>query len=253
MRSFHSTAYDTAICVACGCGSCKEQLAWLWVLPCVDVDTQPRYGQNKECTLWPSYEGGNDWKICQLVPKTEADKKGARESHHCILSASEACISLMVRKGKVGAIGIADNAVMGYYVVKLLSKPYTLQEDTDSMSGTICAGTMVINALYFNWVERAPHWYKQSKETTVPEVRYVLLTSLHLLPISKTNKLPMACNRREAAQKKAVKITLLDHEVIMEEARKQDQLEYDVNNDNDNNESKEESKEESKSSNESKE
>jgi hypothetical protein len=35
-------------CVACGCGLCKEQLAWPWVLPCVDVDTQPRYGQNKE-------------------------------------------------------------------------------------------------------------------------------------------------------------------------------------------------------------
>ncbi len=94
--------------VACGHGLCKEQLARPWVLPCVDVDTQPRYGQNKECPLWPSYEGGNDWKICQLVPKTEADKKGVWELHHCVLSAMEACMSLMVREGKVGA----------YYVVK---------------------------------------------------------------------------------------------------------------------------------------
>ncbi len=60
----------------------------------------------------------------------------------------------------------------------------------------------------------------QSKETTVAEVRYVLLIGLHLLRISKTNKLPMVCNRREAVQKKAVKVTLLDHEVIMEEAGK---------------------------------
>jgi hypothetical protein len=37
---------------------------------------------------------------------------------------------------------------------------------------------------------------------------------------------------------------LLDHEVIMEEAGKRDQLEYDIDN-NDSNESKEESKEES--------
>ncbi len=37
---------------------------------------------------------------------------------------------------------------------------------------------------------------------------------------------------------------LLDHEVIMEEAGKQDWLEYDID-DNDSNESKEESKEES--------
>jgi hypothetical protein len=99
----------------------------------------------------------------------------------------------------VGAIGTADDAAMGYYVVKWLSEPYTLQEDTDSMSGTICAGTMVVNALYLNRVEHAPHWYMQSKETMVAEVRYVLLTGLHLLPISKTNKLQPACNRREAA------------------------------------------------------
>ncbi len=79
-------------------------------------------------------------------------------------------MSLMVRKGKVRAIGMVDNAAMGYYVVKWLSKPYTLQEDTDGMSGMIGAGTMVVDALYFNQVERTPHWYKQYKETMVAEV-----------------------------------------------------------------------------------
>jgi hypothetical protein len=148
---------------------------------------------------------------------------------------------------------MADDAAMGYYVVKWLSEPYMLQEDTDGMSRTIGMGTMVFNALYFNRVEHAPHWYTQSKETTVAEVRYVLLTGLHLLPISETTKLPMACNRREAAQKKAVKIMLLDQEVIMEEAGKWDQLEYNVDNDDNDNESKEESEEESESGNESKE
>ncbi len=54
---------------------------------------------------------------------------------------------------------MADNAAMGYYVIKWLSKPYMLQEDTDGMSGTIGAGTMVVKALYFNRVEQAPHWY----------------------------------------------------------------------------------------------
>ncbi len=122
----------------------------------------------------------------------------------------------------MGAIGTADNAAMGYYVLKWLSKPYTLQKDTDGMSGMIGAGTMVVDALYFNRVERAPHWYMQSKEMMVAEVRYVLLTGLHLLPISETNKLPTLCNRREAAQKKVVKVMLLDHSVIMEEAGKWD-------------------------------
>jgi hypothetical protein len=71
-------------------------------------------------------------------------------------------MSLMVCKGKVGAIGTADNVGMGYYVIEWLSEPYTLQEDTDGMSGMIGTGTMVVDALYFNWVEHTPHWYMQS-------------------------------------------------------------------------------------------
>jgi hypothetical protein len=66
-----------ALCqVACGCGPCKDQLERLWVL-LVEPAVQPCYAQNKECVLWPSYEGANDWKCCTLVPKTEADKKEA--------------------------------------------------------------------------------------------------------------------------------------------------------------------------------
>ncbi len=113
-------------------------------------------------------------------------------------------MSLMVRESKVGAIGMADNAAMGTMLLNG-SASHTRYKRT-----RIGTGTMVVDALYFNWVEHAPHWYMQSKETTVAEVRYMLLTGL-LLPISKTNKLPTACNRREAVQKKAAKVTLLDH------------------------------------------
>jgi hypothetical protein len=118
------------------------------------------------------------------VPKTEADKKGARELHHSVLGAMEAHMSLMIRKGKVGVIGTADKAMMGYYVIKWLSEPYTLQEETEGMSGMICVGTMVANMLYFNQVERARNWYTQYNMSTAVEVRYVLLTGFQLQPIS---------------------------------------------------------------------
>jgi hypothetical protein len=52
------------------------------------------------------------------VPKTEADKKGARESNHSVLGAMEAHMSLMICEGEVGVIGTADKATMGYYVAK---------------------------------------------------------------------------------------------------------------------------------------
>ncbi len=76
--------------------------------------------------MWPSYEGANDWKIVALMPKTEADKKVVCESLHCILNALVACMSLMMHEGHIGAVGMTDKKVMGYYLIKWLSKPYTL-------------------------------------------------------------------------------------------------------------------------------
>ena len=195
--------------------------------------------------MWSSYKGANDWKVCALVLKTEADKKEARESIRCILNAHIARMSLIMRKGEVGAVGTTNEAAMGYYLVKWLSEPCTLQTDTAGMSGMIPAGTIVANALYFNRVQRAPHWYTPSGMTTMVKVKYVMRTGLQLQPISTTNALTLACMRAEATRKKAMKVLPLDHETIMEEASKRDRLEYNKN-DNDNNKSKEESNEGSK-------
>ena len=84
------------------------------------------------------------------MQKMEADKKVALESLRCILHELEACMSLMMCNCKVGAVGMTDEAVMGYCLRKWLSEPYTLQEDTEGMSGMIPTGSMVVNGLYFN-------------------------------------------------------------------------------------------------------
>ena len=49
-----------------------------------------------------------------------------RESLHYILNALVACMSLMMREGHIGAVGTTDKKAMGYYLVKWLSRPYTL-------------------------------------------------------------------------------------------------------------------------------
>ncbi len=135
-----------ALCpVACGCGPCKDKLQRPWVL-CGNITVQSRYAVNKDSKLWPSYEGANDWKICALMPKTEVDKKVVHKSLRCVPNALEARMSLMMRKvmmGHIGAVGVTDKAVMGYYLIKWLSKSYTLQEGTEGMSGMISAGSIV--------------------------------------------------------------------------------------------------------------
>ncbi len=100
--------------VACGCGPCKDQLQRPWVLR-GNITAQPCCAVKKDCKLWPSYNGANDWKIVTLMPKTKADKKVAHESLCCILNAIVACMSLMMREGHVGAVGTTDEEAMGYY------------------------------------------------------------------------------------------------------------------------------------------
>jgi len=63
----------------------------------------------------------------------------------------------------------------------------------------------------------------------VVEVRYALKTGLKLETIDDdNNKLPQTCNWKEATRQNAVRVTLLDHEKIMEEAGRRDRLEYDA-------------------------
>jgi hypothetical protein len=114
----------------------------------------------------------------------------------------------------------------------------------------ISAGKMVADALYFNRVHRAQHWYTPSADTTVVEVKHVLRTGLRVQPISTTNTLPLTCTRADAMRKNAMKVSSLDHEKNMEEASKRDRLQqgHDDESEEDSDEESEESesKEESK-------
>jgi len=63
---------------------------------------------------------------------------------------------------------------------------------------------------------------------TVVEVRYTLQMGLEMQIITSENKLPKTCNRMEATRQKGVRMSLHDHENIMEEAGGRDPwLEYD--------------------------
>ncbi len=54
----------------------------------------------------------------------------------------------------------------------------------------------------------------------------MLRSGLQLEEICATNKLPRACNQLEATRKNAGKISMQEHETIMEEAERCDRLEY---------------------------
>ena len=111
-------------------------------------------------------------------------------------------MSLIVREGEVGAVGMTDEAATGYYLIKWLSKPYTLHADTEGMSRIISVGKMVVNTLYFNPVHHAQNWYTLSAIMTVVKVKHILRTGLQVQPISATNALPRACASQEATRRR---------------------------------------------------
>ena len=49
--------------------------------------------------------------------------------HKVLLYVIRDNMSILAQNGKYGAINTADPTTMGYYVVKLLSKPYMLQDE----------------------------------------------------------------------------------------------------------------------------
>ena len=75
-----------------------------------------------------------------------------RTSNLCVLDAMEVHISLMMCMDDVGVVGTTDKVAMGYYLVKWLSKPYTLQVDTEGIARMISTGTMVAKEVYYNRV-----------------------------------------------------------------------------------------------------
>ncbi len=69
--------------VTCGCGPCKDQLQRPWVLH-GNITAQPRYTVNKDCKLWTSYEGANNWKF---LPMCQRQKQTRRwHVNHSIVS-----------------------------------------------------------------------------------------------------------------------------------------------------------------------
>ncbi len=61
----------------------------------------------------------------------------------------------------------------------------------------------------------------------------MLQSGLQLKKISATNKLPWSSNRLEVKQKKAGKISMQEHEMILEEAERCNRLEYNDDDDSD--------------------
>ena len=59
----------------------------------------------------------------------------------------------LVQTNKYGAINTADTTTMGYYGIKFISEPYTLQEETMRDGKISTPGELVVKSQYIKFMQ----------------------------------------------------------------------------------------------------
>ena len=62
-------------------------------------------------------------------------------------------MEFLVQFGKYCAINVVDSTTMGYYVIKYLSEPYTLQEEQTTDVQVSKAGEFMVKAEYLSLIK----------------------------------------------------------------------------------------------------
>lgn len=145
-----------------------------------------------------------------------------------MLSALVARVSLSIKEGEVGAIGMASAATPlhgeCYILGKWKSEPYKLQQEVMGVEAMLEPGTKVADAVLYYPVRLKPGWYTPSTVEVVVEVAQVLLTGLSLMTI-RDHLMTTKGNLNEAVRHpQAAKVPLCLHESILEAALQRERL-----------------------------
>ena len=65
----------------------------------------------------------------------------------------------LVQPGKYGYINTADTITSGFYIIKLISEAYTLQNNTTIDGKIISAGELVAKVKYLFFMQENYNWY----------------------------------------------------------------------------------------------
>ena len=95
----------------------------------VPASKQKRFIENRDCKYWGTFQGLNNWKIIRYNKNVQGEDEVVEEfSQHVIEFYSDA-MAEKIKTDDVGAFLTEENKADGYYLVKWLGTPYTLQEN----------------------------------------------------------------------------------------------------------------------------
>jgi hypothetical protein len=221
--------------IPCGCQGCKEQLEIPWDYQITDPKKQARYGSSRKCTLWPVFEGLNDWTIVTAVPTDENDMDELDEAHDIVLETIAERNKGEIKVGSIGAFSTEDEC--RYYLVEWTSEPYTCTEPillTEYDPPIVVKkGELVCKARYLEELVGAPRWYEPVKLATTVRLQQVVATSLQLQENSAENSLPSNFrNKTKAIADGAKRLLEEEHFKIISELTLREIVEHEEDSDN---------------------
>ena len=129
-------------------------------------------------------------------------------------------MSSLVQTGKYGAIKTSGTSKNGYYVIKLISEAYMLQNNTPIHGQIITDGELVVKEKYICSMQENNdcYWYKQpQKQAIIVLTRTILHPRLGVVGITDVQVTPKSvCNRiqEKFIQRHPICLTDADYDYI---------------------------------------
>ena len=100
----------------------------------------------------------NNRKVIQFTNKITANED-FDAVNKVVLDGISDNMSALVQNGKYGAINNEYPTTMGYYVVRFLSEPYTLQDEKKVDKKVMKSGELIKKAEYISIRKASTNWY----------------------------------------------------------------------------------------------
>jgi hypothetical protein len=217
--------------IPCLCKSCNSQLKRKW-LPGVEPSKQPRYQNVSNCKYASVLGDYNQWIIMPFLLGKDSTEGDLEEIHHTILTSIASNIAATVAESSYGAVNTEDPQTDGFYIVKFISSPYTLQNDVEVNGDRISSGTLVCDAEYLSPAFKGSNWYVTpigNIVSVVVEMSKVLISNIDVELATERSQLDRnlkVLTSSEILSKKPFRLSDNDRKNIIDEIRRREAMEY---------------------------
>ena len=199
------------------------------------VKKQARYQPVINCTYWQVMGPYKNWNIIHLSPKS-IPSEAFDEINQVVLDRISENMASLVQLDMYGAINTDDNTTNVFYLIKLLSDAYTLQNNATIDRQVISDGELVVKAQYLCSMQENTncYWKQQTlQQTIIFPTRTILHPRLEVIIIRYVQDIPKKlCGRNKAKkgiQRHPIIVTDADYNYIMDEIERRETIEFERN------------------------